>query len=60
MKFSRSGASFSRPSSSTGSQGIASSSASAKSPRPSRAVGAPVRYTLTRSIPQLGESFLST
>ena len=60
-KFSRRRGSQRRPSSSTGNWGKAVSKVSAKRPRPVFD-GAPPRglYTFTRSMPQLGESFLST
>jgi hypothetical protein len=50
----------SRPSSSTGSRGNRSISASAKNPRPFFSAIPDSPYTLTRSIPQLGESFFNT
>ena len=50
----------SRPSSSTGRCGKRCNSASAKIPRPERCGTPEASNTLTRSIPQLGESFFNT
>jgi hypothetical protein len=49
----------SRPSSSTGRFGNAARSVRANTPLPERC-GMPPPYTFTRSMPQLGEFFLST
>ena len=59
-KLSRRAGSFSRPSSSQGRRGCASITARAKSPRPMRGDFPGAWYTLTRSIPQLGEARLKT